>query len=59
MKPNNQLKEYVRIMNCVDADEGIKEQIIKNCARHSTLNKIKSGKYRLTVVKKDTSSDRI
>lgn len=53
MKPNNSLKEYVRIMNCIDADEIIKQQIISNCARHSTLSKIKAGKYKLIAVKKD------
>jgi len=59
MKPNNLLREYVRVMNCLDADENIKHQIISNCARYGTLNKIKAGKYKLIAVKKDQSVDRI
>lgn len=59
MKPNNQLKEYVRVMNCVDVDEDVKQQIINNCARYSTLNKIKAGKYKIIAVKKDKTTEKI
>lgn len=59
MKPKNQLKEYVRVMNCVDVEDEVKQQIIKNCARYSTLNKIKAGKYRIIAVKKETTAEKI
>lgn len=58
MKPNNQLKEYQRVMSCIDVEESVKQQIIKNCARHSTLNKIKSGRYKLIAVKKDSGFEK-
>lgn len=54
MKPNNQFAEYRRVMCCIDVDESVKHQIIRNCARHSTLNKIKSGKYKLIAVIKNS-----
>lgn len=59
MKPNNQLKEYKRVMNCIDVDEEVKQQIIKNCARYSTLKKIKAGKYKITAVIKDKSVEKV
>lgn len=46
-------------MNCVDVDDAVKQQIIKNCARQSTLQKIKSGKFKVTAVKKDKTADKI
>lgn len=56
MKPNNQLNEYKRIMRCVDVDDAVREQIIKNCARYSTMKRIRSVKYKVTaVIKKKTS----
>ena len=57
MKPNNCISEYKRVMNCVDIDEAAKQQIIKNCARYSTLKKIKSGKFRIIAVKKEKTAD--
>lgn len=59
VKPNNSLKEYIRVMNSVDVDDAVKQQIIKNCARHSTLHKIKSGKFKIIAVKKDKTADKI
>lgn len=59
VRPNNGLKEYIRVMNSVDIDDAVKVQIIKNCARHSTLHKIKLGKFKITVVKKDKTADEI
>jgi hypothetical protein len=47
------LKEYARIMGCVELDESAKQQIIRNCARRSTLEKMRSGKYKLVAVKKE------
>ncbi len=54
MKNNNYRSEYIRVMGKVDVDESVKQQIIRNCARYSTLNKIMAGKYKLTAVKKDS-----
>ncbi len=53
MKFNNYRDEYIRVMKSVDVDESIKQQIIRNCARYSTLSKIKAGKFKITAVKKD------
>lgn len=55
MKATNYRDEYIRIMSAVDVDDEIKQQIIKNCARRSTLNKIKSGIYKLTAIIKDST----
>ncbi len=57
--PNNVMKEYVRVMNSVDIDDSVKLQIIKNCARHSTLNRIKFRKFKITAVKKNKTADKI
>lgn len=57
MKPNNCISEYKRVMNCVDIDEAAKQQIIKNCARYSTMKKIKAGKFRIIAVKKEKTAD--
>ena len=51
---NRALKEYVRVMNCIDIDEEAKKRIVKNCARYSTVKKIKSGKFKIVAVKKET-----
>ena len=59
VKPNSVMKEYVRVMNSVDIDDSAKQQIIRYCAKHSTLNKIKFGKFKITVVKKDHTADEI
>ncbi len=53
MKNNNYRNEYVRVMQSVAVDELVKLQIIRNCARYSTLKKIKAGKFKLIAVKKD------
>lgn len=60
MKINNKhLKEYSRVMNCVDIDDAAKQRIIRNCARYSTLNKIKSGKFKITAVKKEKTTSNV
>lgn len=51
---NRALKEYVRVMNCIDIDEEAKKRIVKNCARYSTVKKIKSGKFKIIAVKKES-----
>ena len=50
MTPNSIVNEYKRVMNCVDVEDAVKHQIITNCARYSTLNKIRSGKFKLVAV---------
>ena len=57
MKPNNQLKEYRRVMDCITVDDAVKEQIIKNCALHSTLKRIKSTKYKVIAVAKEKTTE--
>ncbi len=59
MKPNNQLGEYTRVMSCVDIDETVKCRIIENCARYSTMKKIKGGKYKIIAVKKEQTAEKI
>ncbi len=53
MKFNNYRDEYIRVMKKVDVDESVKQQIIRNCARYSTLNKIRTFRFKITAVKKD------
>ena len=59
MTPKNHLKEYTRVLNHVDAEDAVKQQIIKNCARYCTLKKIKAGRYKITAVKKETTAEKI
>lgn len=57
MKTNNpHINEYAMLMSCVDIDDAAKQRIIKNCARYSTLKKIKSGKFKVIAVKKEKTS---
>ncbi len=53
---NKHLNEYKRVMGCIDIEESVKHQIVKNCARYSTLNKMKSGKFRLIAVIKEKTT---
>lgn len=59
MTPNSVLSDYKRVMNCVDVEDAVKMQIIKNCARYSTMKKLRSGKYRLTAVIKENSTEKV
>lgn len=59
MKNNNYRSGYIRVMGNVDVEESVKQQIIRNCARYSTLNKIKAGKYKLTAVKKEKTAEKV
>lgn len=45
-------------MSCINIGEQAKQQIIKNCARYSTMKKIKAGRFKLTAVKKDRTIDK-
>ncbi|MEE1139081.1 MAG: hypothetical protein U0M02_11445 [Acutalibacteraceae bacterium] len=59
MKNNNYRNEYIRVMEKVDVEESVKQQIIRNCARYSTLNKIRAGKYKLIAVKKEKTAEKV
>lgn len=54
---NGALNEYVRVMTCLDIDEEAKKRIINNCARYSTMKKLRAGKFRIIAVKKETFSE--
>ena len=57
MKTNNQaLKEYKRVVNGIAIDGIAKHRIIQNCARYSTLKKIRSGKFKITAVIKEKTN---
>lgn len=58
MIPNNRhLNEYRRVMGHVDVEESVKHQIVKNCARYSTLKKIRSGKFKIVAVVKEKTTN--
>lgn len=59
MKPSNPISKYVRVMSCINIGEQAKQQIIMNCARYSTMKKIKAGRFKLTAVKKDRTIDKV
>ncbi len=59
MRPNNLLKEYKRVMCCLDINDAVKQQIIKNCARYSTIKKIRAGKYKIIAIKKEKRVEKI
>ena len=58
MKVNN-IREYSRVMNQVNISKEAKQRIARNCARYTTLKKIKSRKFTVTAVIKEKTSDRI
>ncbi len=59
MRPDNYINEYRRVMNCVDIDETVKRQIITNCARYSTMKKIRAGKNKIIAVIKEKTTENI
>lgn len=59
MKPNNNIKEYIRVLSCVNIDDETKHHIAQNCARRSTLQKIRSGKFKIVAVKKENTVEKI
>lgn len=50
MGPAKTTEKYRNIMNCIDVSPEVKHQIIENCAKYSTLKKIKSRKYSIIAV---------
>lgn len=43
---------YRNVMNCVDVSTEVKHQIIENCAKYSTIKKIRSRRYNVIAVVK-------
>ena len=44
------INSYVRVMNDITMSEDAKKYIIRNCARYSTLQKIKNSSILLTTI---------
>jgi hypothetical protein len=53
------INSYVRVMNDITMSEDAKKYIIRNCARYSTLQKIKSSSFVITANKKEKTTDGI
>lgn len=50
MRPAKKFDRYRNLMNCVDVSPDVKHQIIENCAKYSTIKKIRSRKYSVIAV---------
>ena len=55
----NTVKEYRRVMCQVDISSQAKQRLAGNCARYVTLQKTRRGKFTVTAVVKEKTSDRI
>ncbi len=51
------IENYVRVMNSITMSEEAQKCIIRNCARYSTLQKIKGGSFVITAGKKEKTTD--
>ena len=51
------IKSYTRVMSHVDMSDEAKQRIAKNCARYSTLHKIKRDRYVITAQKSEKTTD--
>ncbi len=51
------INSYVRVMNSVTMSDEAKKCIIRNCARYSTLQKIKNGSFVITANQKEKTTD--
>lgn len=51
------IDSYVRVMNSVTMSDEAKKCIIRNCARYSTLQKIKSSSFTITANQKEKTTD--
>lgn len=51
------IDNYVRVMNGVTMSEEAKKYIIRNCARYSTLQKIKNSNFSITTSQKEKTTD--
>ncbi len=55
----NKIIEYNRVMNQVNISNEMKQRISRNCARYVTMQKTIKGKFTVTAVIKENTSDRI
>jgi len=53
------INSYVRVMNDISMSNEAKRYIIRNCARYSTLQKIKNSNFSLPANKKEKTTDGI
>ena len=54
------IESYINVMNGITMSEEAKKCIIRNCARYSTLQKIKSNNsFSITANKKEKTTDGI
>ncbi|MBO5360989.1 MAG: hypothetical protein J6B25_09150 [Clostridia bacterium] len=51
------INTYVGVMKEMSLSEEAKQRICKNCARYSTLHKIKNGRYVVTASTKEKTTD--
>ena len=51
------IDSYVKVMNSVTMSDDAKKCIIRNCARYSTLQKIKNSSYVISANKKEKTTD--
>jgi len=50
------INTYVGVMKEMSLSEEAKQRICKNCARYSTLHKIKNGRYVVTASTKEKNN---
>ncbi len=53
------INSYVRVMSSVTMSDEAKRYIIRNCARYSTLQKIKKNNFSITVNQNEKTTDGI
>ncbi len=51
------IDNYVRAMKEIGLSDEAKSRICKNCARYSTLRRIKNGRFVITANRKEKTSD--
>ncbi len=59
MRPAKKFDRYRNLMNCIDVSPEVKHQIIENCAKYSTIKKIRSRRYGVTAVIKRKTDDSV
>ena len=51
------IENYKKVMNNVTMSDEAKKCIIRNCARYSTLQKVKSSSFVITAGQKEKTTD--
>ena len=51
------IESYIGVMGKLNLSDEARHRIAKNCARYSTLHKIKRGKFVITAVKSEKTTD--